>query len=427
MDDDFVVLDLLGALVRKSLLIVDRGSERTRYSMLETIRQFAEEQLAMRGEADDARSAHARYFAARHTHLLELWDSPRQRDAYDWFTVELANLRNAFRWAADVGDLDTAATIATYAGFLGLAVATYEPLGWAEELVEPATAVNHAQLGALCAMASQCWMNGRLDDGVRFAARAIHALNEGGTSDAPYGIDGLIGGAYVTGGLPVPAVDWYSSQLERGRDPYTLNRVGLTLALLIAGRSDEAVEMAGGIVDAAEATRNPYALSHALFTAAFAFSDNNPGSAIAASRRGLDIARETGNRANESHLLATLSRLRGQGRDPMAAFDYLTLAIRKYHDAGNTTNIRHTFAILATLLHRVGRDEPAATILGVGATPFVVAAFPETELAITQLKAALGDSVYERLAPAGLAMPNATMVTYAYEQIDQARAELANR
>ena len=46
------MLDLLDALVRKSLLVADRSSGRTRFSMLETIRQFAEEQLVARGEAD---------------------------------------------------------------------------------------------------------------------------------------------------------------------------------------------------------------------------------------------------------------------------------------------------------------------------------------------------------------------------------------
>ena len=50
--DDYAVLDLLDALVRKSLLVADRSSGRTRFSMLETIRQFAEEQLVARGEAD---------------------------------------------------------------------------------------------------------------------------------------------------------------------------------------------------------------------------------------------------------------------------------------------------------------------------------------------------------------------------------------
>ncbi len=49
---------------------------------------------------------------------MALWDSPQQREAYTWFTTELANLRNAFRWAADHDDLDTAATIATFVGLI---------------------------------------------------------------------------------------------------------------------------------------------------------------------------------------------------------------------------------------------------------------------------------------------------------------------
>jgi len=47
--DEFRVLDLLDALVRKSLLVADRSTGRTRFSMLETIRQFAEEKLVARG------------------------------------------------------------------------------------------------------------------------------------------------------------------------------------------------------------------------------------------------------------------------------------------------------------------------------------------------------------------------------------------
>ncbi len=70
----------------------------------------------------EVRAAHARYFAGREADILALWDSPRQREAYEWFTVELANLRAAFRWAADRGDLDVAAAIATYAALLGAVV-----------------------------------------------------------------------------------------------------------------------------------------------------------------------------------------------------------------------------------------------------------------------------------------------------------------
>ena len=61
--DEYATLDLLDALVRKSLLIADRSTERTRFSMLETIRQFAEEQLVQSGDVDFVRGAHARHFA----------------------------------------------------------------------------------------------------------------------------------------------------------------------------------------------------------------------------------------------------------------------------------------------------------------------------------------------------------------------------
>ena len=38
--DEYRVLDVLDALVRKSLLVADRSAGQTRYSMLETIRQL---------------------------------------------------------------------------------------------------------------------------------------------------------------------------------------------------------------------------------------------------------------------------------------------------------------------------------------------------------------------------------------------------
>ena len=169
--DDYAILDLLDALVRKSLLVADRSAGRTRFSMLETIRQFAEEQLVAPGAATEVRAAHARYFAGREADILALWDSPRQREAYTWFTVELANLRTAFRWAADHGDLDIAAAIATYAGFLGIGVENYEPIAWAEELIEPARAVDHPRLATLYVIASQCWLAGRVEAAVHYSRR----------------------------------------------------------------------------------------------------------------------------------------------------------------------------------------------------------------------------------------------------------------
>ena len=127
----------------------------------------------------EVRTAHARYFAGREADIMALWDSPRQREAYDWFTAELANLRTAFRWAADHGDLDVAAPIATYAAFLGLWVENYEPIAWAEELIEPARAVDHPRLAFLYVMASQCYMAGRPEAAVRYSDAAQTVLGNG--------------------------------------------------------------------------------------------------------------------------------------------------------------------------------------------------------------------------------------------------------
>jgi len=108
----------------------------------------------------------------------------------------------------------------------------------------------------------------------------------------------------------------------------------------------------------------------------------------------------------------------------VAAFDHLTLAIRNYHNAGNTTTIRTPLAVLAALFDRLGRYEPAATIAGFALSLFTAAAVPEITTAITHLRDVLGDQTYESLARKGEAMTTAELVTYAYDQIDQARTEL---
>jgi predicted ATPase len=154
---EFTTLDLLDALERKSLLVADRSSARTRFSMLETIRQFAEEQLVASGEADEIRAAHSRYFAGQEADVLAQWDSARQRESYNWFTLELANLRAAFRWAADHDDLDSAAAIAVCASILGSWVEQFEPGAWAEEIIEPARRVEHRRLAQLYAVAARCY------------------------------------------------------------------------------------------------------------------------------------------------------------------------------------------------------------------------------------------------------------------------------
>ena len=115
--------------------------------------------------------------------------------------------------------------------------------------------------------------------------------------------------------------------------------------------------------------------------------------------------------------------LEAEHGDPLVALDYVTLAIRNFHDAGTTTGVRSGLAILAALFDRLGRYEPAATIAGFALSP-LTATLAEFNTAIAHLREVLGDQTYESLARKGETMTTAEMVTYAYDQIDQARAEL---
>jgi predicted ATPase/class 3 adenylate cyclase len=420
--DEFEVLNLLDALVRKSLLVADRSSGHARFSMLETIRQFAEEQLVARGEASEVRAAHSRYFAGREADIMALWDSPRQREAYDWFTIEFPNLRTAFRWAADHGDLDAAAAIATYAWLLGVLVDNYEPIPWAEELIEPARAVDHPRLAFLYVLASLCWVVGRIEEAVGYADAGQTVIGSGG--EVPFGVEGALGIVYLVIGQPERCVEWCRAQLARGRDTHTFTRAVLVVALGHAGAGAEARAAANGLIGAAEATHNPWALAYALQAYGYAFGDADPVGALEALRRGLVIAQDSGNRFVESQLVNALSPVEAEHGDPLAALDHITLAIRNWYDSGNVGFIRHALATLAVFLDRLGRLEPAATIAGFAFSPLTAAAFPEINTAIAHLRDVLGDQTYESLARKGETMTTAEIVTYAYDQIDQARTEL---
>ena len=421
--DEFEVLNLLDALVRKSLLVADRSSGHARFSMLETIRQFAEEQLVAHGEASEIRAAHSRYFAGREADIMALWDSPRQRDAYDWFTIELANLRTAFRWAADQGDLDVAATIASYVGWLGLWVQTLEPIAWAEELIEPARAVDHPRLAFLYVIASQCWTAGRIEAAVGYSDAGQIVV--GGSRDAPpYGIEGWLGLVYVAIGQPERLAEWCRAQLARRRDTNVYIRAWLVLALTVAGSGGEAMDCADGLIEAAEAKGNPAFLAFSLWAYGLALRDADPVGALNALGRGLVIAQDSGNRSGVAALANNLALLEAEHGRTVAAFDHLTLSIRNFHDAGDTTTIRVSLASLAVLFDRLGRYEPAATIAGFARSPITATGFPEFTAAITDLREVLGEAIYESLARKGETMTTAAMVAYAYDQIDQARTEL---
>ncbi|HEX6386014.1 MAG TPA: BTAD domain-containing putative transcriptional regulator [Anaerolineae bacterium] len=96
------ILDLLGQLVNKSLVVVDQSGVAARYRLLETLRQYALEHLQASGEEDDLRTRHQRYFAqltaAAQPHLGFFLSDQETGAWLQRLQPEYGNLRAALEW-----------------------------------------------------------------------------------------------------------------------------------------------------------------------------------------------------------------------------------------------------------------------------------------------------------------------------------------
>jgi predicted ATPase/class 3 adenylate cyclase len=106
--DRVTALDVVSSLVDKSLLREESMGDETRFRMLETIRQFAAEQLDERGEAEAFRARHAAAILAFAEEGAASVLGPDSRAWLDRYELERDNLRAAMRWALDGPHTETA-------------------------------------------------------------------------------------------------------------------------------------------------------------------------------------------------------------------------------------------------------------------------------------------------------------------------------
>ena len=106
------VLEGLASLVDQSLLR-QVGDDEPRFSMLETIREYAAEQLEASGERETMRRHHASFFLTLAERAEREVDGPRQASWLEQLEVEHDNLRSALQWALDRGKAETALRLAT--------------------------------------------------------------------------------------------------------------------------------------------------------------------------------------------------------------------------------------------------------------------------------------------------------------------------
>ena len=107
------VLELLSRLVDRSLVQVDAGHGGViRYRLLESIRQYASEQLAERGESEALRHKHGQFFVALAEEAEPELIGPRQGEWLARLEAEHDNIRAALAWALRGGEVEAAARIA---------------------------------------------------------------------------------------------------------------------------------------------------------------------------------------------------------------------------------------------------------------------------------------------------------------------------
>jgi predicted ATPase/transcriptional regulator with XRE-family HTH domain len=108
------VMETLTSLVSQNLLRAlepsndSSGYEMSRFSMLETIREYGLERLTSSGEEADARGRHAAWCVALAEQAGPELTGPNQAQWFTRLEVEHDNLRAALRWTLEQQDADTA-------------------------------------------------------------------------------------------------------------------------------------------------------------------------------------------------------------------------------------------------------------------------------------------------------------------------------
>ena len=104
--------DWMASLVDKSLVVADPSGQSLRYSLLETMRAYAQQKLAEADEADSYRRRHAEHTRAAFDKAQAEWGQRPVRDWLQAHSVQLGNLRAALDWAfSSEGDGATGAAL----------------------------------------------------------------------------------------------------------------------------------------------------------------------------------------------------------------------------------------------------------------------------------------------------------------------------
>jgi predicted ATPase/DNA-binding CsgD family transcriptional regulator len=425
--DDVEAMRILDSLVRKSLVVAHHGAARTRYSVFETIRAFAHERLPEEAEREAVRDRHAAHFGSEAAARWERWNGPGWRPEVDWVQAELANLRSAFRWSVDRGQVEVATDVAAHAALMGFSVELFETIGWAESLLDEATRADVRRLPRLYAAAGFACFVGRAAAATVNAHRATELETRPRYESCEPGYATFIEalGQVYCGNL--------ARYVELTRDVAALPGTGRAYGIAAyidglqsAGRIDEALELTDTAVEAARALGNPYWVAYTSWIVGLAWSKADPQRALETWDEAVAYVDAHGVRFFEGFLARDAALLHTSDGQLETALTLFEASIEAFLRAGALAQLTITLASLPALFERLDRPAVAGTLLGAMARdPASFHHVPSLADLGQRLRDTLGDERPERWAATGAVMDLHDAAAYALNQIDVARRALA--
>jgi predicted ATPase/DNA-binding SARP family transcriptional activator len=172
------VLDLLGDLVEKSLVLFDSGN--ARYRMLETIRQYAHEKFRETDEVDIIREKHLAWMVAWAEQIQPELHGRNQVARFNDAENELNNIRQAVEWGLRTGQIESSMRIyIALSYFMDGHVPFQESRRWLEMGISRREQMSKDTLARTFSEAA--WLTFRQDDpksGIPFAEESLALAEE---------------------------------------------------------------------------------------------------------------------------------------------------------------------------------------------------------------------------------------------------------
>jgi predicted ATPase len=409
------VFELLAGLVARSLVLADTGGVEARYRLLETIRQYTQERLELRGETTRVRAEHAAYYISVAEQAITGLMTEAEPRWLEVGTREVDNVRAALAWAIEAGDTDLALRAFVHdtgwgepgtsdADFTRTVRAASTPV-----LHIPGVADDPRYPIVLAAAAVEAAWQSRLDDMHRYLDEAITAAARLGMDH-----DASLVGAESWAALVEGDLDRYRRVMHESTAWWRARGDGARLALALSSSAlaralagDEmkvAVAEVEEALSLARAARVPRLSVTVESTAAFVVADLQPGRA----RELMHTVLETETVGDRSPVPGMLGDVAERLGDRRLALELFVAGMEAFYWLGHAE-------VLGRMLRRIGllviRSDPetAALLIGAGTARTRAATLTErvNELhrrGIQALEAALGPDRCQELLSQGALM-----------------------